>query len=208
MHYDASCKRLLVAFSCKYRGFCPSCIGRRMNEGAANLVDHVLPEGVPIQQWVLTLPYSLCYPLAFDGRHLSKVQRIFTDTVTAWYTRNHPEGKNGAVTVIQRASSDLRLNPHFHTLFLDGVYLPSQAVKASAGVASDGEAPAFAEAPMPTEEDVESVVQRACKRVLRYLEKRGVLRWGTVGGAVAPPALSLSALCAPRPLQPHLETAR
>ncbi|MDQ3002983.1 MAG: hypothetical protein M3Y08_17190, partial [Fibrobacterota bacterium] len=41
--------------------------------------------------------------------------------------------------------------------------------------------------------------------ILRYLEKRGVLRWGTVGGAVAPPALSLSALCAPRPLQPHLE---
>jgi hypothetical protein len=26
---------------------------------AANLVDHVLPEHVPIRQWVLTLPFAL-----------------------------------------------------------------------------------------------------------------------------------------------------
>ena len=30
----------LVAFSCKGRGFCPSCGGRRMAESAAHLVDH------------------------------------------------------------------------------------------------------------------------------------------------------------------------
>ena len=47
MHCDACHKRHLVAFSCKGRGFCPSCMGRRMNEGAANWVDHVLPEHVP-----------------------------------------------------------------------------------------------------------------------------------------------------------------
>ena len=28
----------LVAFSCKGRGFCPSCTGRRMNATAANLI--------------------------------------------------------------------------------------------------------------------------------------------------------------------------
>jgi hypothetical protein len=33
----------LVAFSCKGRGFCPSCLGRRMCATAANLVEHVLP---------------------------------------------------------------------------------------------------------------------------------------------------------------------
>lgn len=63
MHCDACHKRHLVAFSCKGRGFCPSCLGRRMNEGAANLVDHVLPEQVPIRQWVLTLLYPLRYPM-------------------------------------------------------------------------------------------------------------------------------------------------
>jgi Putative transposase len=30
-------------FSCKARAVCPSCLGRRMNEGALNLVTHVLP---------------------------------------------------------------------------------------------------------------------------------------------------------------------
>jgi ribosomal protein S27E len=33
----------LVAFSCKRRGFCPSCGGRRMAETEALLVDEVLP---------------------------------------------------------------------------------------------------------------------------------------------------------------------
>ena len=32
-----------VPFSCKGRGFCPSCGGRRMTECAARLVDEVLP---------------------------------------------------------------------------------------------------------------------------------------------------------------------
>ena len=41
----------LVAFSCKRRGFCPSCGARRMVDSAALLVDEVLP-AVPIRQWV------------------------------------------------------------------------------------------------------------------------------------------------------------
>lgn len=46
----------LVAFSCKRRGFCPSCGARRMAESAALLVDEVLPEQ-PVRQWVLSFPY-------------------------------------------------------------------------------------------------------------------------------------------------------
>jgi len=53
----------LVAFSCKGRGFCPSCGGRRLTERAAHLVDHVLPR-VPVRQWVLSLPFELRYQLA------------------------------------------------------------------------------------------------------------------------------------------------
>ena len=48
----------LLAFSCKRRGFCPSCGARRMADGAAWLVDQVLPER-PIRQWVLSLPFPL-----------------------------------------------------------------------------------------------------------------------------------------------------
>ena len=45
----------LVAFSCKKRGFCPSCLGRRMTETACHLRERVLPE-VPLRQWVCSLP--------------------------------------------------------------------------------------------------------------------------------------------------------
>jgi hypothetical protein len=34
---------IVVAWSCKSRGCCPSCCGRRMAEVAAHLVDAVLP---------------------------------------------------------------------------------------------------------------------------------------------------------------------
>ncbi len=47
----------VVAFSCKGRGFCPSCMGTRMADTAAYLVDQVLPE-VPIRQWVLSFPWT------------------------------------------------------------------------------------------------------------------------------------------------------
>lgn len=61
---DCALERL-VPFSCKGRGFCPSCGGRRMTESAARLVDAVLPR-VPVRQWVLSLPYWLRYLLAWD----------------------------------------------------------------------------------------------------------------------------------------------
>jgi hypothetical protein len=39
-----TCKHeMLLAFSCKRRGFCPSCAGRRMTQTAAHLVEQVIP---------------------------------------------------------------------------------------------------------------------------------------------------------------------
>ena len=61
----------LVAVSCKGRGFCPSCGGRRMTERVAHLVDHVWPE-VPVRQWVLTLPPRVRYALA--RRHEERIE--------------------------------------------------------------------------------------------------------------------------------------
>jgi ribosomal protein S27E len=55
----------LVAFSCKKRGFCPSCGARRVGETAALLADEVLPER-PLRQWVLSLPHALRFLLATD----------------------------------------------------------------------------------------------------------------------------------------------
>ncbi len=45
-----------VLFSCKTRGFCPSCLGRRMSEKAAHWVDPVIPWAAT-RQFVLTVPW-------------------------------------------------------------------------------------------------------------------------------------------------------
>ena len=116
----------LVAFACKGRGFCPSCCGRRMAESAAHLVDHVLPD-VPIRQWVLSLPHAIRFLLGFDKVLCREVRGIFIRAVLSLLKRRArargieaPE--TGAVGVIQRFDSALRLSPHYHVLVLDGVY--------------------------------------------------------------------------------------
>lgn len=69
-------ERPLVAFSCKGRGLCPSCTGRRMATLAAHLTDAVLG-GLPVRQWVLSLPYRLRYSLAWDHRLCRRVLAVF-----------------------------------------------------------------------------------------------------------------------------------
>jgi len=103
VHCDACGLDRVVAFSCKGRGFCPSCGGRRMADTAAHLVDRVLPV-VPVRQWVLSLPFALRYRLAYDAQLTSAVLAIFVRTVFASLrrcARKHwgvPHGQCGAVT--------------------------------------------------------------------------------------------------------------
>jgi Transposase zinc-binding domain len=74
---------MVVAFSCKGRGFCPSCGGRRMGAPAAQLVDHVIPH-MPVRQWALSLPWSLRYQLAFDAALCRDVLSVFMRVVFGW----------------------------------------------------------------------------------------------------------------------------
>jgi hypothetical protein len=76
----------VVAFSCRGRGFCPSCGGRRLSELAAHLVDRVLPH-VPIRQWVFTVPVPVRDQLAFDAGLTRAVLRVFLRTVFGWQRR-------------------------------------------------------------------------------------------------------------------------
>jgi hypothetical protein len=65
----------LMAFSCKRRGFCPSCVARRMSQTAAHLVDHVIPH-VPVRQWVLSLPIPLRLLLAAQPELVTAVLQV------------------------------------------------------------------------------------------------------------------------------------
>jgi hypothetical protein len=96
----------LVPFSCKGRGFCPSCGGRRMTERAARLVTEVLPR-MPVRQWVLSLPYRLRYVLAWNHELCRAVLGVFARTLLASYRQRAmrcgtADGRTGTLTVIQR----------------------------------------------------------------------------------------------------------
>ena len=157
----------LVAFSCKGRAFCPSCLGRRMAQCAANLVDHVLPI-VPLRQFVITFPFELRARLAYDGKLLAAVTRITIDSILGFYKRRMRDvdgvvGQSGAVSVVQRTSSDLRLNPHLHAIVLDGVF------------ATDNGSPVFHSLLHLDDSDLADLLQVIRVRVLNVLERRGVI---------------------------------
>jgi hypothetical protein len=69
--------------------------------------------------------------VAVDPALTTVVLRQFIASVSAWLRRRARRLgirgllKTGAVTVIQRFNSALDIAPHFHTLFMDGVYSSS-----------------------------------------------------------------------------------
>jgi ribosomal protein S27E len=73
----------LVAFSCKRRGFCPTCGVRRMAETAALLVDDLLPHK-PIRQWVHSFPYPLRFLLSNNPQDLSSVLGIINRAISIY----------------------------------------------------------------------------------------------------------------------------
>lgn len=157
---DACRRSLVVAFSCKGRGVCPSCAARRMCDSAARLVDHVLPER-PARQWVLALPYSLRGLLAVRGEVLNAVAKVFVEEVFRWQ-RAQVDAKaklhGAALLVPQLFGGSLNLSPHLHAVFLDGVF---------------AEDAGFEKAPRPTAADLTSIVSRIAERTERWLTRRG-----------------------------------
>jgi hypothetical protein len=156
----------LVAFSCKRRGFCPSCGARRMTDGAALLADEVLP-AKPIRQWVLSLPLALRFLLATDPDALTQVLRIVYRTISAYVLKKarltRAAGATGAVTLIQRFGSALNLNVHFHLLVLDGAYLVGT------------EPPVFRRITPPSVAELQGLLERLAERIGHALERQGVL---------------------------------
>jgi len=62
----------LVAFSCKRRGFCPSCGARRMAESAALLVDEVFPEQ-PVRRGRVLSPGIQCFEIVHECPYIAGV---------------------------------------------------------------------------------------------------------------------------------------
>ena len=159
-------KDRVVPFSCKGRGWCPSCGGRRMADTAAHLVDRVLP-WVPVRQWVLSLPFALRYRMAYDSVLMADVLTVFARAVFGELRQRARESLGigasqcGAVTFVQRFGSALNLNIHFHMLALDGVYVSG----------TDGY-PEFHALTAPENEEVIRLTVLVARRILAMIERR------------------------------------
>src|SRR2546427_12350685 len=169
---DACHQELLVPFSCKRRGFCPSCAGRRMAQTAAHLVEQVLP-WVPTRQWVVSVPVPLRDWIAASQDLTAKVQTIIRRTIAQYdvnqaVTRGaaryqvHP----GSVSFLQRFGSSINLNLHFHIIFLEGVSLERT---------DQGRTPRFLAGEPPTDAAIAAVLQKISRRVIRKLRYLGYL---------------------------------
>jgi hypothetical protein len=160
---------LLVAFSCKGRGFCPSCCARRMSDTAAHLVDRVLPV-VAYRQWVLAYPRRLRLAFARDADAAAESATIFLREVFRSQRRQaRREGirrpQVGAVCATQRFGSRLDVNVHHHAVLPDGVFT----------LEGEEDMVSFAKLAAPTREELSHILERVAAKTLAMVRHRGLL---------------------------------
>jgi hypothetical protein len=186
-----------VPFSCKRRGFCPCCLGRRMLDRAAFLTDQVLGD-IPVRHLSIAFPPPLRYLLPYDPDLVTELLQAYTESLfhsLRWRAKrilglasvNHAHP--GAVTAIHRCSSNLQANIHFHSIVPDGVFVCE----------SPGGPVVFRELPAPTDDEVAGIASDFCRRTRDILVRRGLWTDLPVDADEAPLAGEGSSK-APRPI--------
>jgi hypothetical protein len=149
---------LLVGFSCKGRGFCPSCGARRSEETAAHCGE-VLPQ-VGYRQWTLSLPRAFRWPVVKTPQLLKRVENRLVQGIFRWQRREARRHsvpgrlRSGALAFTQYFGSALQLTPHLHLLVPEGLW------------AND----AFVELPPPEPQDLEELLCRMVKQLASDFE--------------------------------------
>jgi hypothetical protein len=147
-----------------------------MNQMALHLTDRVLP-WAPMRHWVLTFPSPLPVRLLYDPELRGDILRIVVRAIGGHYHRSVDAAgadplQTGAVTSIQLSNGSLQPFLHFHTLWLDGGYLPPTSDRPLS----------FRRAPRLTDAQLLAVVGHTAAgrgpqgpRVLRLLARKGLL---------------------------------
>jgi hypothetical protein len=121
--YCDSCKHsLLVGYSCKRRGVCPSCSAKRAVLFAEHLYEEVIKE-TPSRHIVFTIPKRLRVYLRYN-RALNDI--LFA---AAWGSLSEVLGRDSGilaavVVTVQTAGEALNFHPHLHGCLADGLFSP------------------------------------------------------------------------------------
>jgi hypothetical protein len=111
-----------VAFSCKQRGFCPSCHQKRTLNLANHLQENVYKD-VPHRQFVFTIPKRFRLYFRYNRDLLSDLSRCAWQTVQDVYGFVLDESyRPGGVATIQTFGSLMLWNPHIHMILTDGAF--------------------------------------------------------------------------------------
>ena len=167
IHCDVCQEDVPVGYSCKCRGFCPSCGAKRMSETVVHLTENVLPYA-PYRQWVVTFPHALRFWMATSRKLTNIVHKIVTRLIMLYYSAVAEELEikdaiPGGMTFIQRFGNALNLHLHYHIITLDGVYSVA------------GGTPVFYHIRGPTDEEVGQIVEAIANAVIKKLRDKGYL---------------------------------
>lgn len=117
----------LLPFSCKCRGFCPSCHQRRVVEFGEYLHDEVL-EDVPHRQYVFTIPKRLRPYFMHNRKLLAKLSLCAWEVLSDYLKTSVSAGVNddnikpAAAIAVQTFGELLNFNSHLHVIAADGCF--------------------------------------------------------------------------------------
>jgi ribosomal protein S27E len=123
---DCGEERLLM-FSCKTRGFCPSCHAKRREEWGEWMREELLLD-VPHRQVVFTVPKMLRLFFRFKRKLLNNLCLSAVRALLKFFhTATGLELMPGVVAVIQTFGDRINFHPHIHCLVTEGGTTPDGA---------------------------------------------------------------------------------
>jgi len=107
-------------FSCKARGFCPSCHAKRLEEWGEWMREALLLD-VPHRQVVFTMPKMLRVFFKFKRKLLGELCRCAVPALLLYFqaAAGRPL-EPGIVSVIQTFGDRINLHPHLHFMVTEG----------------------------------------------------------------------------------------
>jgi hypothetical protein len=169
-------QKMWLACSCKRRGFCPSCAGRRMAQLAAHRVAQVIP-WVPPRQWVVSVPVPLRDWMASSkdltaAAHTSIRRTISQYDVNEAVTRgvDRKTAQAGSVTCVHRVGGgDQSPCPLSSPVFRR---------RLCGSLRSGAQTPVCHDRP-PSDAEIARVVHQISRQIIRTLRRLGYLEAGS-----------------------------
>jgi ribosomal protein S27E len=116
---DCQAERLLM-FSCRTRGFCPSCHAKRLEEWGEWMREELLLD-VPHRQVVFTIPRMLRIFFKYNRRLLGELCRSALRSLARYFeVSTGSQLMPGVIAAIQTFGNRMNFHPHLHFLVVEG----------------------------------------------------------------------------------------